>query len=61
VLAGGPIRADLQAHRAVARVEEQPPPSARASLLGWMEIMDGRGLSDQSNHKWQASRHEEKQ
>ena len=32
VLAGGPIRRDLQAHRATARVAEQPPASTPASL-----------------------------
>ena len=32
VLAGGPIRRDLQAHRATARVAEQPPASTPVSL-----------------------------
>ena len=32
MLAGGPIRRDLQAHQAAARVAEQPPSSTATSL-----------------------------
>ena len=37
VLARGPIRRDLQAHFAVARVAEQPRAAKPASLLRWTE------------------------
>ena len=42
MLAGGPIHADLQAHRTIARSAEQPPTSAPGSLLEWTNLSNMR-------------------
>ena len=48
MLAGGPIRRDLQAHRAAARVAEQPPASTPVSFPERTNLSSPRGATDET-------------